>query len=127
MWVDSCRLIVKQPMGYGIATAKILYPVLCSKEVRQQQPGREWNTLHNLPLQLTFETGLIGLFLFMGWVVSIVLNVLRNKNYIQLAGLAILCGTSMVHFPDRTVNCVLVMIMFLAYCSSDERQNALVG
>lgn len=112
VWEKTLELSLKQPMGYGIATYKVLFPVMCGKEIRDQQPGREWNTCHNDFLQILFETGFPGTFLLLGWIVSIVMNV---KNKLKLAGLMILAGTMSVHFPGRIVESALLIIMFLAY------------
>jgi O-antigen ligase len=120
VWIKTFELSVKKPFGYGIGTYKILFPVLCGNEIKKQQPGREWNTAHNTFLQLLFETGFIGIILLAGWVVSIILNVLKHKNYLKLAGLAILTGTMMTQFPDRTIQCVFIILMFIAYCEKGE-------
>lgn len=119
MWNDGIQLCLKKPMGYGIATWKILYPVLCSKEVKAQQPGREWSTAHNDFLQIPFEVGIPGLILLAGWVISILRKL---KDPLKIAGLMILVGTMSVHFPARLCQTVLIIIMYIAYCErkSDE-------
>ena len=122
VWTKSIELTLKRPIGYGGATWKILFPYMCGKEISEQQPGREWARAHCFPIQLAFELGIPGLILFIGWITSIAVKVIKSKNYIKLAGLSIIVGTSMVHFPDRMVNSVLILVMFLAWLSSDSHE-----
>lgn len=122
VWKKTLELSLKRPIGYGPATYKVLFPYMCGAEIRDQCPGQEWNVAHNTFLQILFETGFIGFILLFGWIVSIVLNVLKDKNYVKLAGLVILASCMMTQFPDRMVQTVLIIIMFLAWCSSDERK-----
>ena len=117
VWKKTIELIVKTPLGHGIGTYKVLFPYLCGAEIRDQQPGREWARAHNDFLQIPFETGIPGLILLAGWVISILRRV---KNPLKLAGLMILVGTMLVHFPMRLTQSVLIMLMFLAYCSKGE-------
>jgi len=121
VWIETAQLSLKNPLGYGIGTYKILYPVLCSRTVTKQAPGREWNTAHNTYLQMTFETGFIGIFLFLGWMITLIRNVLKNKNHIQLAGFAIIATNALIHFPDRMVQSAFIILMFLAFCSQGEK------
>lgn len=113
MWVDATKLMLKQPLGYGIGTFKVLYPIMADKKVKIQQPGREWNTAHNDFLQIPWEIGIPGTLLLCGWILSI-LRKLRDP--IKLSGLAILTGTMTVHFPSRLCQTVLIILMYLAYC-----------
>ena len=113
VWEETIKLTLKRPIGYGIAVYKILFPHLCSKEIRDQQPGREWARAHNDFLQIPFEVGIPGLILLIGWIVSIIRKV---KNPLKLAGLAILVGTMSCQFPTRMGQSVLIILAYLAYC-----------
>jgi len=119
VWAKTVELCVKRPLGYGIGTYHVLFPYMCGAEIRDQAPGQEWNTSHNDFLQVLYETGFPGLVLLLGWIVSIVRNV---KNPLKLAGLAILVGTMLVHFPLRVCQCAFIMLMFVAFLErkSDE-------
>ena len=117
VWIETVNLSIKQPLGYGIGTYKVLYPIFCSKTVANEQPGREWNTCHNDWLQVLFEGGFPGLIFLVGWLVSIVRTA---KNPAKLAGLAILATNMMVHFPMRMVQGALIILMYLAYCSKGD-------
>jgi len=120
VYLKTLQLSIERPQGYGVGTYKILFPILCGDEIRIQQPGKEWNTCHNDWLQILFETGFIGFFLLIGWVVSIVKNVLNDANYVKLTGLLIIATNMLVHFPQRMCMSVLIMLAFLAYCSQGE-------
>lgn len=122
VWKKGIELSLKRPQGYGGATWKMLFPYMCGAEIRDQQPGREWNTAHNIVVQFLFEYGIIGFALILGWLVNIVLNV---QNKLKLAGLAIVAGTSVVHFPDRTMQTVLILVMFIAWLSTKGSDNAI--
>jgi hypothetical protein len=120
VYLKTLKLSVKHPQGYGIGTYKILFPVLCGKEIRKEQPGRQWNNAHNDWLQILFEVGFPGFIFFLGWIISIVLNVLKHKDYMKLAGLTIIATNMLYHFPNRMITAVLIILAFLAYCSQGE-------
>lgn len=117
VYLDTLRLSLHRPLGYGIATYKIIYPVLCDKRIKQQAPGREWNTAHNDWLQIAFEIGIPGIILFTGWIISILK---RLKDPVKLAGLTIIAVNMMVHFPVRLCQSAFIILMFLAFCSKRE-------
>lgn len=120
VWVKTAKLTLDRPLGYGIGTYKVLFPVLCGKAIRDQQPGKEWNTAHNDFLQIPFEVGIPGFILLAGWIISIVRKV---KNPLQLAGMMILAGVMAVHFPMRMVQSTLIMLMFIAYLERKQDVN----
>jgi O-antigen ligase len=120
VWVKTLELSIQHPQGYGIGTYKLLFPVLCGNEIRRQQPGKAWTTAHNDWVQILFETGFVGFILLLGWLVSIVRNVLKHKDIIALSGLAIVGTNMIVHFPGRMVQSAFILLIFLAYC---ERQD----
>lgn len=112
VWKETAKLIAKKPLGYGIATYKILFPVLCSDTIAAHQPGREWVRTHNSWLQMPFEVGILGFLAFLCWLTALTWKV---RDPIKQAGLIII-GTNMaVHFPDRMCQSVFIIIMFLAY------------
>jgi O-antigen ligase len=122
VWLKTMELCIKKPLGYGIGTYKILFPYLCGEKIRDQQPGREWNTAHNDPLQILFETGFVGFILLGGWIIEIIKKI---KNPLKLAGLMVLLGTMMTQFPARMCQSVLIIIMFLAWCSHERKANGI--
>ena len=133
VWKRTAELILKEPLGYGIATYKVLFPIL-SEDLPSSQPvadsfswryegtsgrGMAWRRTHNSWLQLPFEAGIPGFILFLGFIISIVIKV---KDPVKLSGLVILGANMCVHFPDRMVQSVLIMIMFLAFCEINTNQ-----
>ena len=117
VFIKTFQLCVERPFGYGIATYKVLFPHLCGKKIRIEQPGRTWNTSHNDWLQILFETGFIGMFLFIGWLVSIIRKI---NDPIKLAGVTIIAVNMMIHFPLRICQSAFIILMFLAFCSKGE-------
>lgn len=120
VYIDTLKLSLKHPQGYGIGAYKILYPVIGSKDIRAQQPGRVWNTTHNDWLQILFEVGFPGFILFLGWLGNILLNVIKSRDYIKLAGLAIIAVNMGIHFPGRMIQSAFIILMFLGYCSRED-------
>lgn len=122
VWVDTVKLSLKRPVGYGLSTTKIIYPVICDKNFRSRKDYQPvWNTTHCDPLQILFELGFLGFILLLGWIISIVRNVLKHKNYIQLSGLVIIGMNMCFHFPMRMSQSVFIIIMFLAFCTQGEK------
>jgi len=119
VWKETAQLIIKQPMGYGIATYKILFQHLCSKEILEQQINARWARAHNDWLQMPFELGIPGFLLFLGWVGSIAWSV---RDPIKQTGLIIIGTNMLVHFPERMTQSVLIILMFLAMCSMREQR-----
>lgn len=116
VYLKTLELSLQRPIGFGVGTFKILFPVMCGQDIRKQQPGREWNTCHNDWLQMTFEIGFIGMILLLGWLVSIIRKI---KDPVKLAGLVILATNMMIHFPMRLVQCAFIILMYLAYCEGE--------
>lgn len=137
VWKRTIELTLKHPQGYGIGCYKLLFPLM-SQDLEASQgagdaiweyentrgKGLAWRRAHNSWLQFPFEMGIPGFILLLGWIITILLTVIKNKEYVKLAGLVIIGTNLMVHFPDRFAPAVPVMIMFLAYASQhDERKN----
>jgi len=119
VWKETAQLIVKNPVGYGIGTYKMLFQYLCSQKVKAQLPKKmKWGRAHNSWLQMPFEVGVFGFLLFLGWLSSIAIKV---KDPVKQTGLIILATNMMTAFPERMVQSVLILLMFLAYCSQDEQ------
>lgn len=117
VWLKTAQLIKARPQGYGVATYKVLFPYMCGKEIAEQQPGREWARAHNSWLQMPFEVGIPGFLLFLGFIGFIVY---KTKDPVKQAGLIIIGTNMMTAFPERLCQAVLILLMFLAYCSAKE-------
>lgn len=129
VWKRTVELIAKCPQGHGIGTYKLIFPTMSqdlesSKGARNVEweyentkgHGLAWRRAHNSWLQFPFEIGILGFLLFLGWIMSVVIKVIKNKEHLKLAGLVILGTNLLVHFPDRFAPAVPIMIMFMAFC-----------
>ena len=129
VWKRTVEKIIEHPQGYGIGTYKILFPLMSQdlpstrgandegwKYENTQGKGLAWRRAHNSWLQFPFELGIPGFILLMGFIFSIVKNVLNDKNYTKFAGLILIGVNMLTAFPDRFAPSVLIMIAYLAYC-----------
>ncbi len=131
IWARALKASAVHPiMGYGIGTFQVVFPVL-AEGIMTSHPGPwtyewtegdwiAWRKAHNCWLQILFETGLIGLFLFLGFVCTLFFKLWRHSKIettaMPLTGLVILGVNMTVHFPSRMLQTVIVMIAYLAFC-----------
>ena len=132
VWKRTVQLANNRPQGYGVATYRLIFPLL-SQDLKSSVgangekweyenttgKGLAWRKAHNCFTQILFETGWYGFVLFMGFIGAIAWRVRRDP--LKLAGLAILGVNMMVHFPSRMTQSVLIMIMYLAFCEAKEK------
>ena len=112
VWIKSIQLTNDCPItGYGIGTFKHLFHPL------SQRPGVPFRTAHNFLIQILFETGYTGLLFVLSLLFCLFRKLIKTKNTLCLAGLAMLVTNGLVHFPDRCIQMVPLIIVFLAYCS----------
>jgi len=129
VWKRTVEVTNKHPQGYGLATYKLMFPIMsqdleASKGALNESwefentkgNGLAWRRAHNFVCQLMFEYGYIGLILFVGWIVSIAIKLIREKSVIKLSGLVIVATNMMTAFPDRMTQSVLILLMFCAWC-----------
>ena len=133
IWKRTAELIVKRPLGYGVATYKLLFPVMsgdldavnCTSTRWEYDNtkgnGLAWRRTHNSFLQLPFEIGIPGLILCIGWIVSVMRKV---NDPVRLAGITILATNMLTAFPERMIQSVLIILAFLAYYECGERQQS---
>jgi len=115
-WQEALRLSFQHPfLGWGIGTFKEIFPAL-GKGVFAQEGI--WRNLHNDWLQLFFETGLLGITLIAGFILSLIIKLLRTDNIHCLVGLVMIMASMCYYFPLNQPHCILIMIMFLAYMKS---------
>ena len=132
VWKKTVQLANKYPLtGFGIGTYKVILPAL-SQDVAGGLAGSPWvyegtegywlawRQAHNMPLQILFETGYIGLGLFLGWLGWLFYRFYKipkktdNLN-IAIIGMAMIGVDTLFHYPDRLIQCVLFLIVFLAF------------
>jgi len=109
VWAKTIVLANKHPFtGWGGGMFQHIFPALSGMTCIP------WKTAHNFWVQLLFEWGYPGLFLVVGG--QIWLFVRLWGRWAVLAAYCMILTDMMVHFPDRVLNCVPIMILFLAYC-----------
>ena len=116
VWEKTIHLANIHPFsGWGISTYKIAFPVLG----KSSYIGAPFLHTHNDWLQVLFETGYIG-FAFMVTVFGFVFwKLWVHSKMILLLGLLMISLDMCVHFPMRMLQCVPLIILFLAYCEKE--------
>ena len=110
VWEQSIRLANEHPWkGFGIGTYKDLFYGLSGLKCLK------WVTAHNFIIQLCFEIGypltafiLLGLGFYAGLLY-------KNELWAELSGFMMIIMDAMVHTPDRFLNMVPLIVVFLAY------------
>ncbi len=111
VWKNTIKLANERPwLGYGIGTYKAVFPALSKMQTIP------WKTAHNFWLQLLFEIGYPATIVVFLSMILLFLLLWRAKEILCLAGLTMLNVDWLVHFPDRMLQAVLIMILFLAFC-----------
>lgn len=131
IWQRTIQLANQNPlMGWGIGTYKVLMPVF-SRDIAGGQTAPweyegtkgiwiAWRQAHNDWLQSLFEIGRIGIILFLAFLTRLLIKVIRSnarEKNIALAGFFMVATNMLVHFPTRTIQSLLLIICFLAYCN----------
>jgi len=134
VWKRTIQITNRRPLGNGLGTFKILFPILSQdlesskattgtwKYENTKGQGLAWRRTHNSWLQILFEVGYPGFLFFMLWIGSIFRNVWNVRNTLKLVGLTIISVVAVFHFPDRLTQSVLLILMFLAYCEQKEQK-----
>lgn len=127
-WRKTIQLSNKHPLlGYGIGTYRVIAPALMTlKDAGGTTNEWEylgthgnilaWRQAHNFYLQILFEVGYIGLALVMLLIGLTVYRLIKSKDVTLIAGAGILISNMAIHFPDRMVQTVLLLILFMALC-----------
>ena len=74
---------------------------------------------HNDWLQVLFETGRIGFGVMVSIFMFLFYKLLKAKKWRLLVGMIIISLDMCVHFPTREIQCVFIMIAFLAFCEKE--------
>lgn len=117
VWIETIKLSFNHPfIGYGIGTYKVMFPPLsnyvCSLEGL-------WATAHNAILQLIFEIGYLGFTLVAVITGKIIYTAFKKCDVHLIFGIFLLLATLSVHFPDRRINSILIIVLFLALCQRE--------
>jgi len=125
VWKRTVELSVKNPLGYGGSTYKLLFP-LYSQDLDSTKGAGEWeydNTrgkglawrrAHNAVAQILFEYGFPGLVLAIGFFLTLLWR--SRKDISMLSGLVMVAANMITAFPERSTNMVLLLLTALAFC-----------
>lgn len=95
--------------GWGIGTYKIVFPALSKLKCIP------YKTAHNFIAQIVFECGYLftGCLLFaMG---CLLVRLWRDDQWLLLSGSLMIITDGLAHFPDRMIQTVPMIVIFLAY------------
>lgn len=114
VWDKSMEASLKHPWtGWGPGSYKDLFPAI-GLTSHHDIP---YKSAHNAPVQLLFETGVpFTLFVLFGLCRLLYLLFITGE-VVCLAGVMMILTDMMVHFPDRMLQTVGIIICFLAYCA----------
>lgn len=119
VWKRSIELANQRPItGWGVGTYKVtFYPLSGLSQI-------PYKTAHNWIIQLIFEIGYPMTLIVIVALGGFVWRLWRSQHVLCTAGLVMILTDMLVHFPDRMIQCVLIIICFLAYCSSKLRSGS---
>lgn len=109
VWQKSIHLANEHPwVGWGIGSFKDLFLPI-------SRMTSQWKEAHNFILQLCFEVGYLrtgALLLGLGWLCW---SLFKRNQWLLLSGLSMLLTDALVHFPDRMLQTVPMLVLFFAY------------
>jgi len=113
IWMQSLKWANYHPwVGWGAGTYKLLF----SSFYHPLYYDTPYRTAHNWLIQIVFEMGYpFALFLLM-LVVGLAYRLWRAREIVCLTGLAMILIDMEVHFPERMLQTIGILICFFAYC-----------
>lgn len=112
VWKRSIELANQRPLtGWGIGTYKIVFAPLSGLK------SIPYKTAHNWIIQMIFEVGYPMTMVLIVALGGFVWRLFKGQHVLCTAGLVMILMDMLVHFPERMIQCVLIIICFLAYCS----------
>lgn len=120
VWMQSLKWAWKHPwVGWGAGTYKLLFPsfyVMPQHEI-------PYKTAHNWIIQMIFEMGYPFTIFMIGLIWNLGIKLYERRKVFCLIGLVMILCDAEVHFPDRMLQTVGIIICFLAYCSRQAREH----
>ena len=98
--------------GWGIGTFKYIYEPL-----NKVKSWEIWKTAHNSFVQIYFEGGFYFFLFTVGTFIFLAYNLINNNLISCFVGLCMLGLDSLVHFPERMLQAVFIIVAFFAFCS----------
>lgn len=115
VWVDSLKWANHHPwVGYGAGSYKLLFP---SFDLHSYA-FIPYKNAHNWIIQMIFEMGYPFTIFMVALVGNLVYRLWKAKKTICFIGLVMILVDMEVHFPDRMLQTVGILICFLAYCQN---------
>lgn len=113
IWVQSIKWANHHPwVGWGAGTYKLLFPSF----YLTPEHHIPYKTAHNWLVQVIFEMGYpFALFLLL-LVGRLAYKLWKAREIICLTGLTMILIDMEVHFPERMLQTVGILICFFAYC-----------
>jgi len=113
VWRQTLKLANQHPIaGWGIGTYQYIFPGLSKNFI----PGEPYASAHNDWLQTIFETGYPGFAFIASIFIYLSIRLRKAKKNAMFAGLVMIAVIMCAHFPLRMMQCVPMILAFLAYC-----------
>jgi len=117
VWIDTLTLASDHPyFGWGIGVYQKVFPALSTGMYNLEGV---WVAAHNIFLHLYAEIGSIGLFFFLLFIVVLFHDLIMRKKHLFICGMVMIFLNVSVYFPDRRIQCVPLLILFLAMCERE--------
>lgn len=117
VWKTSMHWSNKKPLiGWGIGTFKDLFHPFSRFNTQQ------WREAHNFIIQLFFEIGYPATGCVLVGLGSLIWALYCKSLWIPLSGLIMMLTDALVHFPDRMLQTVPLIVIFLSYCTYSLRK-----
>lgn len=115
IWKQTLEYALQKPLvGWGPGTYKTMFGIQ-TETVYHNVPYR---SAHNAWFELLYETGIPFTLFIISVIGILVYRLWKARESACIAGLMMIFMDTLVHFPDRMLQTVGLMILFLAYCMS---------
>jgi hypothetical protein len=110
VWEKTIHLANERPLtGWGIGTYKDIFFPLSGLHTKS------WREAHDFILQLLFEVGYPCTIAILIGLLALGMAFYAKGQWLCLSGLVMIVMDSLVHFPDRMLQTVPLIVIFLAY------------
>jgi hypothetical protein len=114
VWEKSVLIANQKPFtGWGLGTYKLLFPPISKHYYKSD--SMPYKTGHNFLVQLLFEMGYPFVIYVLLMVIVLLWLLIYQEKYLYVSGMVMIIMDALVHFPDRELQCILILIAFLAY------------
>ncbi|MDR1459266.1 MAG: O-antigen ligase family protein, partial [Bacteroidales bacterium] len=130
-WKIALQTVKENPLGvglgnfggsYGDAQEEYFASGLGTEREEYVAGGVEY--AFNEYLQICIETGIAPFFVFLAFVACILVNGIRNKNYLPAGSLVSLLIFASMSYPFNVLPFVIAFVFLSAFCMAGERAKA---